>query len=184
MRYLLLTLAAAPGKARSTFTWQQMIYKIARFTFLCPKTGAKAAGGMKAIKPIFLTIGLLADSASLNSPRAEDFYVPAENYRLHVQAPGAARNGVTASGEVHMNAFNKPCLAFNAASKARLVDKNIFDYIVAAINKCPITIKVRICQRDGLGCNSAAVPAYKTKDVAMGFGPNTTFFDYVVKETP
>jgi hypothetical protein len=139
---------------------------------------------MRSIETIFLSIGLLAFSAGLSQPRADDSYVPAETPRPLGQAPGTARFGITNAGEPHLNAFGKPCIEYNAFSRAHLFDINIFDYIVTAANKCPMSIKIQICEKNRSGCGSVAVPAYQSKEVAMGFGPDTTLFYYIAKEAP
>jgi hypothetical protein len=139
---------------------------------------------MRSIETIFLSIGLLVFSASLNPPRAEDTYAPAETPGPLGQAPGAARFGITKAGELHLNTFGKPCIEYNAFSRAHLFDINIFDYVVAATNKCPMSIKIQICEKNRSGCGSVAVPAYQSKEVAMGFGPYTTVFYYIAKEAP
>jgi hypothetical protein len=148
-----------------------------------PETAARR-NGMRSIETIFLSIGLLVFAASLNPPRAEDSYLPAETPGPRGQAPGAVRPGFTTTGELHLNAFGKPCIQYDIAPRAHLFDKNSFDYVVAATNKCPMQIKIQICEKDRFGCGHTAVPAYQSKEVVMGFGPYTADFDYVIKETP
>jgi hypothetical protein len=46
---------------------------------------------MRSVETILLSVGLLVFSASLNSPGAEDSYVPAEDAKSFGQAPGAVR---------------------------------------------------------------------------------------------
>jgi hypothetical protein len=92
-------------------------------------------------------------------------------------------NRGSTAGALHLNAFGKPCIQYDTASRALLVDKNVFDYVVAT-NKCPRAIKLQICQRDGSGCSRVMLQAYRSTDVVMGFGPNTDAFAYIAKETP
>jgi hypothetical protein len=119
----------------------------------------------------------------MNQPRAEDNYAPAETAPMR-QAPGAARPAVVTLGEVHTNAFSKPCLEYNASSQGLISDKAVFSYVVAITNKCGRSMRLQICQKGRSGCNNATVPPYGSKDMVMGFGPNTTFFDYIAKESP
>jgi hypothetical protein len=138
---------------------------------------------MRSAASIFLPVCVFVLAASMNQPRAEDTYAPAEGAPMR-QAPGAARPGIVTLGEVHTTAFNKPCLESNASSQGLLSDKAMFSYVVAVSNKCGKSIKLQICQKDRSGCNSATVPPYAGKDMVMGFGPCTDFFNYIVKESP
>ena len=83
-----------------------------------------------------------------------------------------------------MNAFGKTCIQYDTASRALLVDKNVFDYVVAVTNTCPRAIKLRICQRDGSDCSGVMVQAYRSTDVVMALGPNPAAFADITKETP
>jgi len=139
---------------------------------------------MRSIESILLSIGLAAFSANVSQARAGDFYSPAENAGGLGQRLGAARPAVATAGEIHRNAYGKPCLAFDASSRALLADKNIFNYVVAVNNQCPRSIKLRICQKDGTGCSSAIVQAYQSQDMVMGFGPFSDLFEYTAKENP
>jgi hypothetical protein len=139
---------------------------------------------MKSIEAIFLSIGVLVFFAHLDQPRAEDTYAPAENPGPLGQTRGA-RPPVKTEGEAHATAFGKPCLAYVASARPYRIDQSMFDYVIGVTNSCPRAIKIRICQKDGSGCNSAAVPAYRSTEVVMGFGPSTnTMFDYVSRESP
>jgi hypothetical protein len=132
---------------------------------------------------MFFTVCVFVLAASMNQTRAEDTYAPAEGAPMR-QAPGAARPGIVTLGDVHTNAFNKPCLEYNASSQGLLSDKALFSYVVAVTNKCGRSIKLQICQKDRSGCNSATVPPYAGKDLVMGFGPRTDYFNYIAKESP
>jgi hypothetical protein len=140
---------------------------------------------LKAIETFLLSIGLLVFFAGFNQPRAQDAN---ENEAGRTGQPlyktGRAQAGVTATGPLHVNAFGKPCMQYDTAARRFLVDKNMFNYTVAVTNTCPRAIKVRICQRDGFGCSSVLVRAYRSTEVVMGFGPNTDAFAYIAKETP
>jgi hypothetical protein len=103
-------------------------------------------------------------------PRAEDSYVPAEDAKPFGQERGAVRPPVKTEGNLHLNAYGKPCLAYAASSRVT--------------NKCPSSIRLQICQKDSSGCSSAVVPAYQYKDVVMGYGPGADFFEYIAKEAP
>ena len=138
---------------------------------------------MRSAASIFLPVCVFVVAASMNQPRAEDTYAPAEGAPMR-QAPGAARPGIVTLGEVHTTAFNKPCLEYNASSQRLLSDKAMFSYVIAVSNKCGKSIKLQICQKDRSGCNSATVPPFGGKDMVMGFGPRTDFFNYIVKESP
>jgi len=106
---------------------------------------------------------------------------PTEDAKPFGQERGAVRTPVKTEGNLHLNAYGKPCLAYAASSRAHLVDKNFFDYVVSVTNKCPSSIRLQICQKDSSGCSSAVVPAY---DVVMGYGPGADFFEYIAKEAP
>jgi len=149
-----------------------------------PEEGPRRREEMTSIETILLSIGVLVFTASFNPPRAGETYVPAENARPLGQARGAARARVKIEGDVQANAFGKPCLVYLASARAHLVDVNTFDYVVSVTNKCPRTIKLQICQKNRSGCSGAVVPAYRNKEMVMGFGPGADYFEYIAKEAP
>ena len=139
---------------------------------------------MRPVEAILFAAGLMVFSASLNHARAaEDPIEPAEPAKPVPHAKGF-RPPVKIVGPAHANAFAKPCLKFEAISRPHLFNQTVFDYVVGIENICPQMIKVRICQKDSSGCKNVTVPAYQSRDVVMGFGPNTTYFEYIAKEEP
>jgi hypothetical protein len=149
-----------------------------------PKEGTRRRKEVRSIQTISLSIGVLVFAASLNPPRAQDSYVPAENAEPLGHARGGVRSPVKTDGDLHLNANGKPCLEYFASARPHLIDKSLFDYVVAVTNKCPASIKIQICQKDRSGCSGAVVLAYRSKEFAMGFGPGTNFFEYIAKEAP
>ena len=138
---------------------------------------------MRAAATLFLPVCLSVLATSTTRIRAEDTYAPAESAPPR-SVPGAPRPDVTRIGDVHTTALNKPCLGYTATSQGLLSNKEIFSYVIAVTNKCGRSIKTQVCQKDRSGCNSTSVPAYASRDLVMGFGPKTTFFEYAAKESP
>lgn len=141
---------------------------------------------MRLSSTFALAIVLLALSGGgPDTPRAGEADAPPQDGEM---SPYKARNAalfpVKTEGELHGNALGKPCLAYRAYSRPYLIDKKITDYVVVPTNSCPTAIRIRICQTDRSGCQSALVPAYKSTDIVMGIGPQMDTFHYLARELP
>jgi len=102
-------------------------------------------------------------------------------------APYKSRLTLQNSGEnaaltVHRNALGKPCLNIEAASRAHVVNPDVYDNIVSFQNQCNILIKVRVCYFGSESCVDVEVPALQRKDAVLGIRPQSQYFRYSYKE--
>lgn len=99
--------------------------------------------------------------------------------RLTLQA-GGANNPLT----VHRDALNRPCLDVEAASRAQVINPNIYDHIVSVYNRCLTTIRLQVCYYGTDHCIDMEVPSNKRKDGVLGIMPTMQYFRYVYREKP
>ncbi|MDP2296014.1 MAG: hypothetical protein Q8M24_11205 [Pseudolabrys sp.] len=102
-------------------------------------------------------------------------------------APYKSRLTLQNSGEnaaltVHRNSLGKPCLNIEAASRAHVINPNVYDNIVSFQNQCNILIKVRVCYFGSESCVDVEVPGRQRKDAVLGIRPNSQYFRYSFKE--
>lgn len=115
-------------------------------------------------------------AASQSFAQTGNYLIPAKP-RSTLQAPGTNTELRT-----HRNALGKPCLDFEAMSRAHLANANIYDNIVSVKNQCAQRILVRVCYLGSDGCIDVEVPAFQRKDAILGVRPQSQFFRYSYKE--
>lgn len=91
-------------------------------------------------------------------------------------------SGANAALTVHRNAFGKPCLNIEAASRSHVVNPNVYDNIVSIQNQCSQIIKVQICYYGSESCLDVEVSGQQRKDTVLGVRPNSQYFRYSYKE--
>jgi hypothetical protein len=112
---------------------------------------------------------------------------PATAQSINPLAPYKSRLTIQNSGEnaaliVHRNSLGKPCLNIEAASRAHVINPNVYDNIVSFQNQCNILIKVRVCYFGTESCVDAEVPAQQRRDTVLGVRPQSQYFRYSYKE--
>ena len=119
----------------------------------------------------------LVDAALLDgvSAQTSNYLIPAP--RVTIQAPGT--NGAL---RAHRNAIGKPCLDFEAMSRAHRANPDIYDNIVSIRNQCAQRIVVSVCYAGSDGCIGVEVPAFQRKDAILGVRPQSQYFRYTYKE--
>lgn len=90
--------------------------------------------------------------------------------------------GENAALTVHRDSLGKPCLNIEAASRAHVVNPDVYDNIVSIKNSCNFLIKVRVCYFGSDGCADVEVSAGQRKDVLLGVRPQSKYFRYSFKE--
>lgn len=82
----------------------------------------------------------------------------------------------------HRNALGKPCLEFEAVSRAHVINPNVYDHVVSVYNSCVKTIKVQICYTHTTQCIDVEATSLKRKDVILGVFPSIQYFRYSYRE--
>jgi hypothetical protein len=82
----------------------------------------------------------------------------------------------------HWGPTGSPCLAIQGYTKAEVVNKDIYQHWIKAINSCGQAIKVRICYYKSDHCIDMDVPAFEKKESVLGIFPALKRFQFDVKE--
>lgn len=86
------------------------------------------------------------------------------------------------SGSISKDAFGKPCLDIEAASRAHVTNPNVYDHIVSVSNQCVKAIKLRICYVGSERCAKVVVSARRRTDVLLGVYPAMRTFRFSYSE--
>jgi hypothetical protein len=78
----------------------------------------------------------------------------------------------------HLGPTGKPCLVLDGAGRPQLVNRQIFDHVVAAANSCPQRITVNVCYYGSRNCVTIDVPPYERKEAVLGVFPYQKDFRY------
>jgi hypothetical protein len=92
--------------------------------------------------------------------------------------------GENAALSTHRDALGRPCLDFEAASRAHVINPNVYDHVVSVYNRCVKLIKLNVCYYGTDRCIDMEVPALSRKDGILGIYPSMQFFRYSYKEKP
>jgi hypothetical protein len=99
--------------------------------------------------------------------------------RLTLQGPGQNSAVLT-----HRNPLGRPCLDIEAASRAHVINPNVYDHVVSVENKCLQRIKLQVCYYGTDHCIDVDVPGMQRKDVVLGIFPSLKFFRFSYREKP
>jgi hypothetical protein len=91
-------------------------------------------------------------------------------------------DGVNAALTVHRSPLGKPCLNMEAASRAQIINPDLYDNIVSIQNQCSKKISVKVCYYGTEICVDVEVLAQQRKDVTIGIRPHTQYFRYSYQE--
>jgi hypothetical protein len=92
--------------------------------------------------------------------------------------------GDNAALSVHRDALGRPCLDFEAASRAHVINPNVYDHVVSVYNQCVRLIKLSVCYYGSDRCIDMEVPPLARKDGILGIYPSMQYFRYSYKEKP
>lgn len=143
------------------------------------RSGASTARwkGGAAIPTVLLAIGLIGVTDVLPAfAQTGNHLIPAKP-RSTLQAAGT-----NVELRTHRNALGKPCLDFEAMSRAHLANPDVYDNIVSIRNQCAQRIVVKLCYFGSEECIDVDVPAFRRKDAVLGVRPQSQFFRYSYKE--
>ena len=98
----------------------------------------------------------------------------ASGRRLTMQA-GESRGLMT------KDAFGKPCLDIETASRAHVSNPKIYDHVVSVMNRCLKPLKLKVCYFGSDRCTELDVPGMKRKDAIFGVGTNMFRVSYTEK---
>jgi hypothetical protein len=82
----------------------------------------------------------------------------------------------------HNGPTGKPCLSVSGSAKPQVINKELFDHWISAVNACGQRIKVDVCYYKTQNCILMDVPPYGRKDDVLGVFPKQLDFRYEYKE--
>lgn len=99
--------------------------------------------------------------------------------RLTLQGPGQNSAVFT-----HRDPLGQPCLDIEAASRAHVINPNVYDHVVSIYNKCLSRIKLQVCYYGTDHCIDVDVPGLQRKDAVLGVYPSLQYFRFSYREKP
>lgn len=108
------------------------------------------------------------------------FIIPLATSVAFAQVSLAPTDDVTA--KKHMGPTGRPCINVAGYSKPHVLDKQVFDNVIAATNACSQIIKLKICYYHSDRCVDVDAPAYSKKEATLGVMPALSQFRFEVKE--
>jgi hypothetical protein len=103
------------------------------------------------------------------------------SFQSRLTLQGAGENSALS---VHRDALGRPCLDFEAASRAHVINPNVYDHVVSVYNRCVKQIKLTVCYFGSDHCIDMDIPPLSRKDGTLGIYPSMQFFRYSYKEKP
>ncbi|MBI1203477.1 MAG: hypothetical protein GC182_13300 [Rhodopseudomonas sp.] len=139
--------------------------------------GSRSSHLIRAAWPMAL-LGVIVAAFAPEPVRAQ-LVNPVTPYqsRLTIQ-----NGGVNAALTVHRNPFGKPCLDIEAASRAHVINPDVYDNVVSIENRCSLTIRVKICYFNTDSCINVEVMGGQRKDAILGVRPHMQYFKYSFQE--
>ncbi|MDI1343079.1 MAG: hypothetical protein PSV22_03115 [Pseudolabrys sp.] len=122
---------------------------------------------------------LAVNIGALNHRALAQITSPTSPYKSRLTLQNSGQN---AALTVHRSSLGKPCLNIEAASRAHVINPDVYDNIVSFQNQCNILIKVRVCYFGTESCVDVEVPAQKRTDAVLGIRPHSQYFRYSYKE--
>jgi hypothetical protein len=91
-------------------------------------------------------------------------------------------DGENAGLTVHHDPLGRPCLDIEAASRAEVVNPNVYDHVISVYNRCLTQIKLHVCYYQSEHCIDMTIPGLQRKDSVLGIYPSTQYFRYTYRE--
>jgi hypothetical protein len=92
------------------------------------------------------------------------------------------REGENAGLTVHRDPLGRPCLDIEAASRAEVVNPNVYDHVISVYNRCLTQIKLHVCYYHSDHCIDMDIPGLQRKDTVLGIYPATQYFRFTYQE--
>jgi hypothetical protein len=131
---------------------------------------------MKTSATLFYVLAIMSIGIDASEQGAVAQVAPSKS-RLTLQ-----NDGVNSGLTVHRSPLGKPCLNIEAASRAHVINPDVYDNVVSVKNQCGKTINLRICYYKTDSCTDVEVRGYQRKDVVLGVRPHMQYFRFTFKE--
>jgi hypothetical protein len=82
----------------------------------------------------------------------------------------------------HTRPNGKPCIDLQSYAKPEIINENLFEHWIIAINSCGEHIELRVCYRGSIDCIVMNLPPWESKSSVLGIYPLKDFqYDAVEK---
>lgn len=134
---------------------------------------------MKTKIALYLIALLVVESAAQGQGAMAQLVNPVSPLQSRLTLQGGGENSALT---VHRDPLGKPCLDFEAASRAHVINPDVYDNIVSIQNRCSKPIKLRLCYYKSENCIDVEILAQQRKDTVLGVYPHMQYFRYSYQE--
>lgn len=82
----------------------------------------------------------------------------------------------------HRDFTGKPCLGVGGFARPHIVNPNVYDHVITAINSCPQRIVLQVCYYQSQDCIPMEVPGSGRKEAILGTLPAAKDFRFEFRE--
>jgi hypothetical protein len=125
-------------------------------------------------------IVLIVLLASMEAAGAQGL-APAAPFQSRLTLQGPGQNSAVFT---HRDSLGRPCLDIEAASRAHVINPNVYDHVVSVYNKCLSRIRLQVCYFGTGHCIDVDVSGLQRKDAVLGVYPSLQYFRFSYREKP
>lgn len=133
---------------------------------------------MTRIAIVLMTLLSVASAIQAQSVMAQ-MTIPTSPFKSRLTLQNGGEN---AALTVHRDPLGKPCLNIEAASRAHVINPDVYDNVVSVFNRCSKLIKVRLCYYKSDQCVDVELSGQQRKDTVLGVRPHMQYFRYSFQE--
>jgi hypothetical protein len=94
------------------------------------------------------------------------------------------RIGASGGSEIlrHRDFTGKACLDVDGFARPHVVNNNLYDHVISAVNNCPRQISITVCYYQTDDCVRMDIPGNERKEAILGTMPSTKDFGFEFRE--
>ena len=81
-----------------------------------------------------------------------------------------------------LDIYGKACFTTEGVARPQTPNSRLFNHVVVVKNRCPKSVKLKICYHKTERCTEVTVPPHETKEAWLGMMPVLRLFQYDLKE--
>jgi hypothetical protein len=82
----------------------------------------------------------------------------------------------------HRDPAGRPCLSVGGFARPHIVNPNLYDHVIIAVNSCPQRIIMRVCYYRSQDCIPMDVPGNERQEAILGIMPAEKDFRFEFRE--
>jgi hypothetical protein len=82
----------------------------------------------------------------------------------------------------HRDFAGSPCLTVSGSAQPHAIDPNLYDDVIAVVNKCPQRIAMQVCYYKSDDCIQMDIPGESHEEAILGIIPATKDFRFEFRE--